>query len=398
MTLFATPERPDDGGIVAVLKGSDPTSKGILLLGHLDVVTAKRSDWKRDPFKLVEENGFYFARGSVDNKSLSAIWADALIRLKQAKFKPRRTIKMALTCGEENASVFNGARWLAQNRPDLIAADFVLNEGGGGRLDADGRREALTVQVGEKASQNFLFTATNVGGHSSAPPRDNAIYDLAGALRALEGYDFPVKFTATTRDFFAATAKAVPALAQPIARLLADPNDAQADAAISRDKALRSTLRTTCVATLLEAGHAANALPQRATANINCRIFPGETIDGTLTQLKRLAGPRVTVTTTEGVRPLAVPPPLDPKVIEPMRQVAAKHFPGVPLSPKMSTGATDSTFFGPLGIPVYGVPGILREPDLNGVHGLDERIRMSALYEGRDYLYDLIKRYVGGSS
>ena len=396
ITLFSTPDHPNDGGLVAVLKGSDARAKPMLLLGHLDVVEAKRADWQRDPFTLIEENGFYYGRGTVDDKAQAAIWADAMIRFRQQGYKPRRTIKLALTCGEETTYAFNGAQWLTQNKPDLIAAEFALNEGGGGRLDAQGKRQVLAVQVGEKAAQNYTMLVTNPGGHSSAPPTDNAIYDLAGALKAVQGYEFPVKFTDTTRAFFAATAKSLGGeTGAAITQLLANPNDKAADRIVSRDKTLHSTLRTTCVATLLSAGHAENALPQRATANINCRIFPGESVDGTLATLKQLAGPKVSVTANQPVRPTAIPPTLDPEIIGPMRAVAAKHFPGVPLLPLMSTGATDGVFLEAIGIPVYGAPGTFLELDNNGTHGLNERIRISSLYASRDYLFDLVKVYAG---
>ncbi|MCC2980565.1 MULTISPECIES: M20/M25/M40 family metallo-hydrolase [unclassified Sphingomonas] len=392
LVIFSTPEHPEDGGLVATLPGSDPKAGAMLLLGHLDVVAAKREDWQRDPFKLVEEDGFYYARGSVDDKSMSSIWADTMIRFRQQNFRPKRTVKMALTCGEETTYAFNGADWLARNRPELVRADFVLNEGGGGRLDARGQRQALAIQVGEKAAQNFTFVATNPGGHSSAPTPENAIYDLADAIKRVQNYEFPIRFSDTTRAFFTANAKALPSpTSAAIQRLLANPKDQSADEIVSRDKVLHSTLRTTCVATLVNAGHAENALPQRATANVNCRIFPGETVDGTLAKLKELAGPKVTVTANLPVRPVAVPPPLDPKIMGPVQSLAAKHFPGVPVVPMMSTGATDGVFFGTLNMPVYGVPGLFLEPDLNGTHGLNERIRVTSLYEGRAYLFDLAK-------
>jgi acetylornithine deacetylase/succinyl-diaminopimelate desuccinylase-like protein len=394
ITSFAVAEHPEDGGLVAILPGTNAAAKPILLLGHIDVVEAKREDWARDPFKLVEENGSYYGRGTVDDKAMSAIWADAMIRFKTTHYRPERTIKMALTCGEETTFAFNGAQWLAQNKPDLIAAEFALNEGGGGRLDANGKRQLLTVQVGEKAAQNFTFTATNPGGHSSTPTPDNAIYELADAVKAVQGHEFPVKFTDTTRTFFAATARTLGGeTGTAITRLLANPADAQADAIVSRDKTLHSTLRTTCVTTLLSAGHAENALPQRATANVNCRIFPGETVDETLATLKQLAGPKVTVTANQPIRPVAIPPTLDPKVIGPMQAVAKKHFKGVPLLPMMSTGATDGVFLEAIGIPVYGAPGTFLEADFNGIHGLNERIRVSSLYAARNYLFDLVKAY-----
>ena len=396
ITYFSVPEHPKDGGLVAVLKGSDASVKPMLLLAHLDVVEAKREDWVRDPFKLIEEGGYYYARGTVDDKAQAAIWSDAMIRFKTSGYKPKRTIKLALTCGEETTFAWNGAQYLAKSKPDLIAAEFALNEGGGGRLDDSGKRQLLAIQIGEKAAQNYTFLATNPGGHSSQPTPENAIYELADAVKAVQGYEFPVTFTDTTRAFFAASAKAMPGeMGSAITALLANPEDKAADAIVSRDKAMHSTLRTTCVATLLNAGHAENALPQRATANINCRIFPGETVDGTLAKLKALAGAKVTVTANQPVRPTAIPPTLDPKIMGPVTKVAAKHFPGLPILPLMSTGATDGIFFEAINIPVYGVPGMFIDKDMGGIHGLNERIRVASLYDGRDYLFDLVKAFAG---
>ncbi|GAA0310229.1 M20/M25/M40 family metallo-hydrolase [Sphingomonas oligophenolica] len=396
ITYFSVPDHPREGGIVAVLAGSDKRAKPMLLLGHLDVVEAKREDWARDPFTLVEEGGYYYARGAVDDKAMASVWADSMIRFKTSGYKPKRTIKLALTCGEETTFAFNGAQWLATNRPDLIAAEFALNEGGGGRNDESGRPQLLALQVGEKAAQNYTFETSNPGGHSSQPMPDNAIYELADALEAVRAHEFPIRFTDTTRAFFTATAATSPApVGDAIRRLLANPEDKAADALVSRDKAMHSTLRTTCVATLLSAGHAENALPQRAAANINCRIFPGETVEGTLATLKALAGPKVKVTANQPIRPTAIPPTLDPKIVGPAKAVAAKYFPGLPLLPLMSTGATDGIFLESIGIPVYGVPGIFVDSDFNGIHGLNERMRIKSLYDGRDYLYDLLKVYAG---
>lgn len=396
ITYFSAPDHPREGGVVAVLPGSDATKKPMLLLAHLDVVEAKREDWTRDPFKLIEENGFYYARGTVDDKAQASIWADTMIRLKQAGTPPKRTIKLALTCGEETNEAWNGAQWLAQNKRDLIDAEFVLNEGGGGRYTAEGKREVAAMQVGEKASQNFTLVVTNPGGHSSAPVPDNAIYQLADALKAIQGYEFPVKFTPTTRAFFTALSVGRPGpVGDAIKRLLANPEDKAADALISQDKVLHSTLRTTCVATMVSAGHAGNALPQRAQATVNCRIFPGETVDGTLAKLRELSGGKVTVTANQPIRPVAVQPPLDPKILGPAQALVAKHFPGVPMVPIMSTGATDGIFFEAIGIPVYGVPGTFVEADGSGTHGLNERIRVESLYASRDYLFDLVNAYAG---
>jgi acetylornithine deacetylase/succinyl-diaminopimelate desuccinylase-like protein len=395
LTPFSVPDHPKEGGLVAVLPGTSKRAKPMLLLGHLDVVEARREDWTRDPFTLIEADGYFYGRGTSDMKVIDATWVDALARFKQSGYRPRRTIKLALTCGEETSYAFNGARWLTQNRPELIAAAFALNEGGGGRTDGHGKLQVETLQVGEKAMQNYRLETLNAGGHSSIPIRDNAIYELADALAKVRDYEFPVKFTETTRAYFAKagatrddeTGRAMVALSQ-------NPNDAAAEAIVSRDRRYHSLLRTTCVATLLEGGHANNALPQRAAANVNCRIFPGETVEETRSALVAAIGdPGVTVTVVPPVYPLAVPPPLDPHIVGPARTLAAKYFPGVPLIPAMSTGATDGVYFEAIGIPVYGVPGFWTDPNGNGVHGQNEHLSVRAVFTGRDYLTDLIKLY-----
>jgi acetylornithine deacetylase/succinyl-diaminopimelate desuccinylase-like protein len=395
ITLFSVPEHPLEGGIVAVLPGTSKSAKPMLLLGHLDVVAAKRADWTRDPFTLIEENGNFYGRGTADMKGMDATWVDALMRFKRDGYHPRRTIKMALTCGEETSEAFNGADWLAKNKPDLIAAAFALNEGGGGRTDGHGKLLVQSMQVGEKAAQNYTVEATNPGGHSSIPIRDNAIYELADALIKVRGYEFPVKFTATTRAFFAkAGAARHDELGAAMVALARNPDDHAAETIVSRDRSFHSMLRTTCVATLLAGGHAENALPQRATANVNCRIFPGETLEGTQAALvAAIDDPQVTVTAAHARGPIAQPPPLDPKIMEPAEKLVARYFPGVPLVPTMSTGATDGIYLEAIGIPVYGVPGFWGDPDGNGVHGLNERRSVRALYVGRDFLNDLIKAY-----
>ena len=396
LTYVALSEKPREGGLVAILKGADPKAGAVLLLGHLDVVEARREDWTRDPFTLIEEGGYFYARGTSDMKGLDAIWVDTLMRLKQGKTPPKRTLKMALTCGEETNEAFNGASWLANNRPDLVSADFGLNEGGGGRLTPDGQRDTLSVQVGEKASQNFELEVTNPGGHSSRPQPDNAIYNLANALMKIQAYTFPVKLTDTTRAVFALRAERGDAAGAALKQLLVNPADTQAARTAATDINVNSILHTNCVATRLDAGHASNALPQRARAIVNCRIFPGETWQQTRDTLVRvMADPKVSITALNPEKPVASPPPLDPKVIDPMKAMAARHFPGVPLLPSMSSGATDALYFGPGKLPIYGVPGIFGDPDGNGVHGLNERTRAKSLYEGRDYLFDLVKAYVG---
>ena len=402
ITLFSVPEHPKDGGIVAVYPGSSKALKPLLLLAHLDVVEAKRSDWTRDPFTLVEENGYFYARGALDDKSMAAIWTDMLARFSKEKYKPQRTIKMALTCGEETAGAFNGAQWLANNRRDLIDAEFALNEGGGGLtngkpISQGGKLVAETVQVGEKAYQDFTLTATNPGGHSSQPVRDNAIYAMADALDRVRDYEFPLQFNETTRTYFAQAGKARnDAIGQAMAALAANPSDKAAEATVNTDKMLHSMLRTTCVATLIEGGHALNALPQHVEANVNCRMFPGRTSEETRRSLvAAIANPAITVEARPPVKPIAKAPPLDPKVLGPMQTVAAKYFPGLTVMPTISTGATDGLYLEAVGIPTYGAPGLWADPDLNGIHGLNERLEVQSLYTGRDYLTDLVKAYAG---
>ncbi len=400
LTLFAAPEKPKEGGLVAVLPGTSKKEKPILLLAHLDVVEAKREDWVRDPFTLIEEDGYLYARGTVDDKAMAASWVDALIRFKQENFKPRRTLKLALTCGEETTYAFNGAEWLAANKPDLIDAAFALNEGGGGRTAGKGVSEGgklvvQSIQVGEKGVQNYRFETRNPGGHSSIPVRDNAIYQLAAALVKLQGYDFKLELSDTTRAYFAkAGAARSDALGKAMQAIAANPADKSAEAVLNGDRMFHSMLRTTCVATLTDGGHANNALPQRAGANVNCRIFPGNTGEAVRQELQALvADTGVTITPVPPLRPLVKTPPMDPAVLDPMEKLAAKYFPGVPVVPTMSTGGTDAVFLGTIGIPTYGVPGAWLNPDMNGVHGLNERIEIKSLLTARAYLYELVKAY-----
>ena len=395
LTPFSVPDHPKEGGLVAILAGSSKTAKPMLLLGHLDVVEAKRADWTRDPFTFIEENGYFYGRGTADMKAMDATWVDALMRFKQSGHKFKRTIKLALTCGEETTFAFNGAQWLAQNRPELIAAAFALNEGGGGRTDGHGKLVVQSIQVGEKAVQNYHLETVNAGGHSSIPIRDNAIYELSDALTKVRDHEFPVKFTDTTRVFFTkAGAARGDELGKAMVALAQNPADSASEAIVSKDRSYHSMLRTTCVATLLDGGHANNALPQRATANVNCRIFPGETVAGTQAALEAAIGdPGVKVTLVPPIRPVAVPPPLDPKIMGPAEKLVAKYYPGVPLIPSMSTGATDGIFLEAIGIPVYGAPGGWGDPDGNGTHGLNERRSVRSVFVGRDFLTDLVKIY-----
>jgi acetylornithine deacetylase/succinyl-diaminopimelate desuccinylase-like protein len=397
---FAAPDHPKEGGLVAIYPGRDSKSKALLLLAHIDVVEAKREDWTRDPFTLVEENGSFYARGAMDDKAEAAIWVDTLARLKKEGFKPRRTLKLALTCGEETAGAFNGAQWLVANQRELIDAAFALNEGAAGELDATGKRVALEIQAGEKFPQNFRLEVTNPGGHSSRPGKDNAIYRLAAALGRIAAYDFPPQFTDGNRAYFAGMAKILAAKgdatdAAAMNAFLSDPTDTAAIAAVSaKDPSWNATLRTTCVATMLDAGHATNALPQRARANINCRIFPGVPAASVRAQLETLvADPEVKVTTLETRGPTSPPPPLTPEIMKPVEKLAAEFWPGVPVLPILQPGATDGEFLNAAGIPTYGFEPVFVGSDLGHIHGLNEYVGVESLLEGRDFLYRLVKIY-----
>jgi acetylornithine deacetylase/succinyl-diaminopimelate desuccinylase-like protein len=395
--LFTAPDHPKEGGLVAVLHGSDPSAKAILLLAHIDVVEAKREDWARDPFTLVEEGGYFYGRGASDDKAMASIAVDTLIRFRQEGFKPRRDVKIALTCGEETASAFNGASWLATHERQLIDAEFALNEGAGGRLDAGGKPIALNIQAGEKFPQDYKLDVVNPGGHSSRPVKNNAIYHLAEGLVRLSQYDFPVRANDTTRAYFQRMSKLVGGdMGSAMAAFAANPADAKAAAAIEADPSFNGMLHTTCVATMLNAGHATNALPQHAQANVNCRIFPGESVEDVQAVLHRVVDdPEIRITAPGRRSGVAPPPPLNPRVTGPIEQVAAKMWPGVPVIPLLQPGATDAAFLAPVGIPTYGVTGMFSDPDGNGVHGLNERIRVKSLYDGRDFLYALTKIYAG---
>jgi len=397
---FAAPDRPKEGGLVAHYPGRDPKLKPILLLAHIDVVEAKREDWTRDPFTLIEENGSFYARGAMDDKAEASIWVDLLIRYRTENYQPRRTLKVALTCGEETAGAFNGAEWLTKNRRDLIDAAFALNEGGWGELDAKGQRLSLDVEAGEKFPQNYRLEVTNPGGHSSRPVKDNAIYRLAAALTRIGAYDFPVQFNDANRAYFAGmakieAAKGETAIAEAMNGFLRDPADAPAVALVSgKDPSWNATLRTTCVATMLDAGHATNALPQRARAVINCRIFPGVSAEEVRMKLEELAAdPAVTVTTLETRGPPASSPPLTPAVMNPIEKLTALFWPGVPVLPILQAGATDGEFTNAVGIPTYGVEPVFIGPDLGHIHGLNEYVGVKSLLEGREYLYRLVKIY-----
>lgn len=393
--ILVPQSHPKEGALAAVLRGSDPTAPALLLLAHIDVVEARREDWTRDPFVLVEEGGYFYGRGTQDDKAQAAIWVDTLIRLRQQGFRPRRDIKIALTCGEETSNAFNTVSWLLENHPEALRAGMALNEDVRARMNPDGTRVALEIMVGEKVYQDFQLETTHPGGHSSRPVPDNAIYRLSAALTRLGEHRFPVEINPTTRAYFAAMADLTPANADDMRAVSAEtPDLAAAERLGSADPLWNSMMRTTCVATQLDGGHASNALPQRAWANINCRILPGHTAQEVQGELERvIADPRIVVSTRHAPDPVSPPPPLPREFLEPIQRVAARMWPGVPVVPSMNAGASDARFTNAAGIPTYGVTGLFAHPDGGGVHGLNERIRIRSLYEGRDFLFDLVKIY-----
>jgi acetylornithine deacetylase/succinyl-diaminopimelate desuccinylase-like protein len=393
--VFVPEGHPKEGGLTAELHGSDSTAKAILMLAHVDVVEAKREDWTRDPFTLIEEDGYFYGRGTSDMKAQAAIWVDNMIRYREEGYKPKRTIKLALTCGEETNSALNGAGWLAKNDRAAIDAEFALTEGVDGLLDAQGHKIALEILAAEKTSQNFVFEATNAGGHSSRPVPDNAIYHLVRAVDKVSRYEFPVQLDDANRAYFTGMSRIVGSEAgAAMLAVLKNPEDSAAVAVLDKNADWHAMLRTTCVATMLSAGHATNALPQRARANINCRIFPGVSRDVILAQLVKIVDdPAIAVTIPEVRGPVANPPPLTPQILKPIEKLAHEMWPGIPLIPTLEPGASDAQFLNPVGIPTYGITGIFVDPDGGHIHGLNERVRVQSVYEGRAFLYRLVKMY-----
>ncbi|HEY6125030.1 MAG TPA: M20/M25/M40 family metallo-hydrolase [Steroidobacteraceae bacterium] len=396
--VIVPPERKQDGNLIALLPGSDKSLKPLMLLAHIDVVEADRADWVRDPFTLIEEEGFFYARGASDDKAMAAVFTDSMVRFKRDGYKPKRGIKLVLTCGEESPNVFNGVKYLIENHRELVDAEFALNEGGGGRYDQKtGVYRFVAVLAAEKLYQDYTLTTTNQGGHSSRPTPDNAIYQLVHALDKIEAHSFPVEFNDTTRDYFSKFGLIEGGEKGADMIAAARSNDAAAIARLLKDPSMNAILRTNCVATQLAGGHAPNALPQRATANVNCRIFPGHhpaRIRDTLIAAIGDAGVKVEYQSPPETP--GAPPPLSRQIIGPIEALSKEMFPGVAVIPTMSSGATDGRFFTPAGIPTYGVSGMLSDGATSNAHGLNERIRVQTLMEGREFLYRLTKMYASG--
>ena len=382
---------PRKGNLVARLRGTGKM-KPILLLAHLDVVEALPSDWTTDPFKLVEKDGYYYARGSGDDKSMAAYFIANLIRYKQEGFKPDRDIIVALETDEEilDANAV-GIQWLLKNHRNLIDAEFALNEGGAVGLK-DGKALRNGVQTSEKVSFSYRLEVKNPGGHSSLPSKNNAIYHLAKGLARLADFDFPVQLNETTRVFFTRSA------AQESGQLGADMRsvvsaspDPAAVARLSAMPAYNAQLRTTCVATLLEGGHAVNALPQTARASVNCRILPGVPVEEVQKTLVRVLADEQISLTPLGTPTLSPPSALDDKIMKPIEKLSAEFWPGATVIPVMSAGATDGAYLRNAGIPTYGHSGRASDINENRAHGKDERILVKSFFESTEYMYRLVK-------
>jgi acetylornithine deacetylase/succinyl-diaminopimelate desuccinylase-like protein len=384
---------PRKGNLVARLHGTG-AGRPVLLLAHLDVVEARRSDWSFDPFTFLERDGYFYGRGTSDDKAMAAIWVTNLIRMKQEGLKPNRDIIVALTADEEGGD-FNGAKWLVENHRHLVDAEFCLNEGGGGQMK-DGRRLINEVQASEKVYLSFRLEVTNPGGHSSLPKPDNAIYHLAEGLARLAKFDYPVEMNEVTRNFFQrASALESGQVAADMRAVAAAVPDLEAAARLSAHSAYyNAQMRTTCVATMLEAGQAENALPQRARAVVNCRLLPGsepQTIQQVLVRV--LADDKISVAPIQPAKP-SPPSPLRPEILGPIERTTAEMWPGVPVVATMGTGATDGLYFRQAGIPTYGVSGLFEDIDDVRAHGRDERVGVKQFYESLDFLYRLVKAFV----
>ncbi len=379
----------------------------ILFIGHLDVVEARREDWTTDPFQFTEKDGYYYGRGTQDMKDGDAILVTTFLRLHKEGFKPDRDLILALTADEEGGQS-NGVDWLLRNHPELMKAAFAFNPDGGG-VDLDhGKAITAGVDASEKLYADYQLVVTNPGGHSSLPVPDNAIYHLADALQRLQNYQFPFELNAITRAYFEKLATLEPAkTATDIKAILATPPDAAAIARISAQPEWNSTLHTTCVATRLLAGHANNALPQMAQANVNCRILPGHSREEVRQDLIRIFDDgKITVKYVDdgggihsGAPESKGPPPvaLQPEVMQPLEKLVAVYWPGTPVVPDMATGASDSVFTNAAGIPTYNWSAIELETSDVRAHGKDERLPEESFFKSVQFWHEYVKMLTGGN-
>ncbi|MEA3245872.1 MAG: M20/M25/M40 family metallo-hydrolase [Gemmatimonadota bacterium] len=384
---------PDDvhKNLVVRIRGVDAARRPILLLAHLDVVEAERSDWSLDPFTLTERDGFYYGRGTQDVKGGAVTLVTALLRMRAEGVTPERDLVLALTAGEEGGMP-NGVEWLLANRRDLIDAEYCVNADGGGADSEKGRPFAMNMQAAEKVYLDVTLTVRDRGGHSSLPRRENAIATLARAITRVANYRFPVQFNPITRAYFQRSAPLHPGtVGADLRAAAASPADAAAIRRLSDDPWFNALMRTTCVPTMLSGGHAPNALPQTARANVNCRRLPGVSSDSVLRTLRRVIADTAVVLTVETDSPQSPPSPMRPDIEAAVRAASTAVGPNLPLIPTMETGATDGLYLRNAGIPVYGLSGIAIDTDDVRSHGRDERVNVGAFERGQEFAYRLVR-------
>jgi len=380
---------PRKANVVVRYHGSG-ARKPILLLAHIDVVEAKREDWSSDPFTFIEKDGYFYGRGTADDKAQAAVWVANLLRYRREGFQPDRDLILALTADEEGGGPYNGVDWLLKNHRDLIDADYALNEGARGEL-VNGRRVTNNIGLSEKQYADFRWEVRNKGGHSARPVPDNAIYHLSGALYRLSSFSFPFKLNEVTRAYFQQMAKIEKGpLAADLAQVAAGDEAAMRRVAAA-SAPMNAMMRTTCVATQLEGGHAANALPQLAVANVNCRILQDDSVEHVFEELKRVAADDrviITVKTNEGPSP---PSPMRTDIMKAFARVTDSMWPGVSTLPTMAVGGSDGRYLRSAGIPTYGIQGFFQDRDDVRAHGRDERMIVRSFYEGQTFLYEIVK-------
>jgi acetylornithine deacetylase/succinyl-diaminopimelate desuccinylase-like protein len=364
--------------------------KPILLLAHIDVVEAKREDWTVDPFVFLEKDGYFYGRGTADDKAQAAVWVATLLRFKREGYRPDRDLILALTADEEGGGPYNGVDWLLQKHRDLIESEFAINEGARGMI-VNGKYVEHDIGLAEKQFVNLRWEVRNKGGHSARPVPDNAIYHLAAALHRLAGFEFDFHLNDITREYFRQAAKtASGTLAADMTRIAEGDREAMRRVA-AQSAPLNAMMRTTCVATQLEGGHATNALPQLAAANINCRLLPDDSADRVVAELTKLIADdqvKITITTNEGASPAS---PLRPDIMRAFTRVTDTMWPGVIPVPTMAVGGSDGRYLRIAGIPTYGVQGFFQDRDDVRAHGRDERMPVRSFYEGQTFLYEFVK-------
>ena len=388
--VFVGGAAPHKANLVVRYRGTG-AARPLLLLAHLDVVEAKREDWSFDPFTLIEKDGYFYGRGTGDDKAQAAIWVANLIRYREEGFRPSRDLIVALTADEEGGGPYNGVDWLLAEHRALIDAEFCLNEGGWGEM-REGRRLVNLVQVGEKHSATYRLEVKNPGGHSSMPVRENAIYRLAVALGRVSALEFPFRLNEVTRGYLRTLAGQQPEPLESALRRAADGDEAAMRTVGEASPQWNAVMRTTCVATGLDGGHAVNALPQTAGARVNCRILPDETAEQVETALRRaVADAQVSVSTTNanGSSPMS---PLRADLVDAVKLLTASFWPGVEVLPFMVMGGTDGRMLRTAGIPTYGVQGIFYDAGDIRFHGRDERVGVREFYEAHEFLYRLVKQ------